>query len=116
MRYGMWVRTKAPPKRAVTWIHETREDGTQRVQGRRWREVLGVGDDHDPQTYYAADVELAPPNESMEYPPGVDEQLCGYLLGREPDRYCPQPRVAGAAFCRKHEAQFNLGEEPDDHT
>lgn len=112
LKYGHWIRTRAAPYRAVVWCPEERADGTTSNRGRAWREVLGVGERRQPETFLAAEVVLAPPSEPMDYCPSPDEPVCGYLLGREPDRYCPRYRAKDAFFCPQHEAEFtDQGEE-----
>lgn len=112
IKYGAWIRTRQPPFRAVVFVPETREDGRQRMRGRRWREVMRAGDTREPDTFFAEDVTPAGPMEPLEYPPAKGEPICGYWMAEEPapgqlfnaTAYCPR-YVDPGNLCPKHEAK-----------
>jgi hypothetical protein len=109
--YGAWIRTKEVPYRAVTWVEEARPDGTRKYQGARWREVVPAGFKDEPRMYFAKDVTTAGPSDLLEYAPHPQSPVCGYQMGRRPDRYCPRLRAKGVKFCARHEEEFQ-GENP----
>lgn len=129
LRYGAWIRTKTPPFRAVKWVPDEHPDGRATLRGRRWQEILRVGQaarGAEPERFFAEDVTTAGPMEYLEYPPAKDEPICGYWMAYEgeaesgalvlfhADRYCPRPTKPGT-LCPRHEAEFASMDQGEDH-
>lgn len=112
LKMGLWVRTVQPPYVAVKWVPELKEDGTRKLQGQRWEEILPANSRRrKPKLFRAEDVTSVPPTEPMAYPPRKGSGLCGWRLQpQDPERYCARRATTGN-LCALHEAEWSKEEE-----